>query len=631
MRVGLTRVSLPTGAGEEIFSVLFVGDGVALMLQLDLSRDLDTARLARLGVCFGVRGVLCAACVIKKKCFFDGWDVFMKKVTAFFRLMVAMVCLVCLVLVAACGDVDGEGGSASYYGGGADASGYTSGTSSYGDTMSGAPIDPTQPDPINDPDQTPAEEFPPVNPFVSVAHDPLSTFAADVDTASYEFYLGSIGHGVLPPASTVRLEEFVNYFRYDYPAPAATVDEPFSISLQAAQNPFAEHTKLLRVGIQGKEVSPNTQFEGKNIVFLVDTSGSMSEATKLPLAQKVLEQTLDILEPTDTISIVTYAGSVAVLLAPTQVSNPDTIRSAIRGLTSGGGTWGEGGIQLAYQQAEAGFIQGGLNHVILCTDGDFNIGVSSTDALVDLIEEKRKTGITLTVLGFGLSRYGDDLMEAVSNAGNGVYGVIYSEDQATQYVHERMLSTMVHIAKDMKIQLEFNPEFVRAFRLLGYENRAIADEDFRDDVVDAGEVGSGHQVTALYELVLVDQEIPAVEGAPLLLEGFPFEGEREVGDDELVRVKVRYKHILATETDPASEVFVGLTPAEMLGDGATLDADLGWAVAVAAFAEQLKHSPYARPEHHAIIKSLAQAHTNNDPERLTFVQHLEHALGLIGE
>jgi Ca-activated chloride channel homolog len=562
-----------------------------------------------------------------------------------FRLLIALVMLCVAVTVTACGDdASSSSGESSYYGGtSGNTSGGTSGTyyEGGGDTYGGGtsdasgspwlpPVD-EEPDPVFDPNADPnaPEEVPAVNPFVSVAHDPFSTFAADVDTASYEFYLGSMQYGQLPPRTTVRLEEFVNYFHYDYPAPEVSAEVPFAISVAAAQNPFNENTSLLRVGIQGEEVDPRTQFEGKNIVFLVDTSGSMSSPDKLPLVQELLNETLTILEPTDTVSIVSYAGDVAVRLVPTPVSQAPTIRAAVNGLLSGGGTWGEGGIQLAYQQAEAGMIEGGLNHIILCTDGDFNIGVSNTDDLVTLIEEKRRTGITLTVLGFGLSRNGDDLMEAVSNAGNGVYGVVYDRDQAVRYVHERMIATLVYIAKDMKIQLEFNPEFVRAFRLLGYENRAIADEDFRNDAVDAGEVGSGHQVTALYELVLVDAEVPTAVNAPAMLEGFPFEGEREVGADELVRVKVRYKHVQAAETDPAMEVAVGLSPAQMMDATAELDADLGWAIAVAAFAEQLKGSPYALPAHQDIIRALATPRAGSSRDRATFLQNLDLALSLI--
>ena len=334
------------------------------------------------------------------------------------------------------------------------------------------------------------------NPFTVTAFDPLSTFAADVDTASYDIFRRILAEGALPSADWVRLEEFVNYFEYGYPAPAHDAEVPFSISLAAAPNLLDRDTVVLHVGIQGKAAPP---FEKRpaNLVFLVDVSGSMGGADKLPLVRELLRLTLDELDPTDTISIVTYASDTGVRLSPTPVSDRATIEDVIYDLTAGGSTAGGAGINLAYEQAEAAFLEGGINHVLLCTDGDFNVGISNTADLVALIEEKRETGITFTALGFGLDNLNDGMMEAITNAGNGVYGVITDSDQAARYVHERLLQGMTYIAKDMKLQIEFNPNEVYAYRLLGYENRAIADELFRDDTVDAGEVGAGHRVTAL--------------------------------------------------------------------------------------------------------------------------------------
>ncbi len=456
------------------------------------------------------------------------------------------------------------------------------------------------------------------NPFVVTRHDPLSTFAADVDTASYDNFRRSVGFGTLPPPERVRLEEFVNYFAYDYPAPAADAELPFQIALSAAPSPYATGTTLLRVGIQGKQPPP-LERKPTNLVFLIDVSGSMLSADKLPLVQQVLTETVDLLNDDDTISIVTYAGSTGVRLPPTPVSDKDAILGQIAGLEAGGSTAGAAGIDLAYQQAEAGYIEDGLNHVILCTDGDFNVGPSSTAELVDFIEQKRKSGVTLTVLGFGANN-NDDLMEGISNAGNGVYGAITDSDQASRYVEERLLATLVHIAKDVKLQIEFNPQQVYAYRLLGYENRAIADEDFRDDAIDAGEIGSGHRVTALYELAVNDGTLPEAVGAPDTEDGAPYAGAVEVASDDWVLVKVRYKEPGASESDPAKEVSLSLSSDDLVNAPGAADADFRWAVAVAGFAEILKGSPYAPVDQLATIDELIRDEAySSDPDKQEFV------------
>ena len=429
----------------------------------------------------------------------------------------------------------------------------------------------------------------PSNPFVITEHDPLSTFAADVDTASYDIFMSSVASGSLPPAATVRLEEFVNYFHYGYQPPAADAEQPFSIALAAA--PALDPTTLLfRVGIRGR--MPQIEKRPANLVFLVDTSGSMNAPGKLPLVQYTLTEALGVLDPTDKISIVSYAGSTAVRLEPTPVADAALIEAAIDGLVSAGGTNGSSGIELAYAQAEAGLIEGGVNHVLLCTDGDFNLGITSNDALVELITEKRQSGITLTALGYG-SNPNDAMMERVSNAGNGTYSVIYSQSQAREYVETRLLSNLDYIAKDMKIQVEFNPDKVYAYRLLGYEDRDIADGDFRNDSVDAGEVGAGHRVTALYQLVLAGGALPSssVEMPPQ--DGASYSGPTEVGAQDYALVKVRYKNPGATEQDPAFEVNQTLAADGVADAWAMLDADFQWAYAVASFAEILKDSPYA--------------------------------------
>jgi len=467
------------------------------------------------------------------------------------------------------------------------------------------------------------------NPFVLTAHDPFSTFAADVDSASYDIFRRDINYGALPQPRSVRLEEYVNYFKYDYPAPAAEDDQPFQISLDASSDLFGNGTVLLRVGIQGM-LPPAREKKPANLVFLIDTSGSMTSMNKLPLVQRLLTSTLGVLDPTDKVSIVTYAGSTGVRLEPTEVAQKAEIEDVISSLQSGGSTAGAAGIDLAYKQAEAGFIEGGINHVILCTDGDFNVGPSSDDALVSLIEEKRKSGITLTVLGFGIGNLNDSMMEKISNAGNGIYGVISSTSQADEYVEHRLLSNLVLIAKDMKIQVEFNPEQVKAYRLLGYENRAIADDDFRDDTVDGGEVGAGHRVTALYELVRPGNEIPAPQGAPELDQGDPVEGDREIAPSNLVMVKVRYKEVDATEEDPAREVREIMEGAQIRSSYQQMDESFRWAVAIAAFAEILKESPYANRDALPEIEGVVKEKTWLDGDRSEFVGLFDRAMEMMG-
>ncbi|MCP4197215.1 MAG: DUF3520 domain-containing protein [Proteobacteria bacterium] len=456
------------------------------------------------------------------------------------------------------------------------------------------------------------------NPFIVAAHDPFSTFAADVDTASYDIFRRDVNNGYLPMKESVRLEDYVNYFTYAYPAPSAHAEHPFTISLAGGPDIFGNGTSLLRVGIQG-ELPPPIEKKPANLVFLVDVSGSMGSQDKLPLVQRVLTKTLDVLDDDDKVSIVTYASDVGVRLPPTDVSDQGSILSAIDSLTSGGSTAGGSGINLAYDQAEEAFIEDGTNHIILCTDGDFNVGISDDQELVNLIVEKRESGITLTVLGFGVGNLNDSMMEKISNAGNGFYAMISSEAQADRYVEDRMLATMVLIAKDMKIQVEFNPDDVYAYRLLGYENRFIADDDFRNDTVDGGEIGAGHRVTALYEVVFAGDTIPDHSDAPEAVDGDPVEGEREIDGSSMVLVKVRYKDVDAGASDPAYEVRSTLTKGEVEESHGAANSDFKWAAAVAAFAEILKQSPYVNPDGLSTIEDIVTAKNWLDSDRAEFV------------
>jgi len=473
-------------------------------------------------------------------------------------------------------------------------------------------------------------EAPGTNPYVITASDPQSTFAVDVDTASYDIFRRDIQHGYLPVEASVRLEEFVNYFPYDYTQPSHDSPTPFAITVDAAANPYTPGTTLLSVGIKGRQIPPSMK-KPANLVYLIDVSGSMSSSNKLPLVKKVLTESLEVLDPTDTIALVTYAGNTAVRLEPTPVSEKKTISGVIDTLTSGGGTAGSSGINLAYQQAEAGFIDGGINHVVLCTDGDFNIGPMNDQALVDLITEKRKTGVTLTVLGFGSGNLNDSMMEKITNAGNGVYSLISDLDQAIDYVNKRLLSTILLIAKDVKFQIEFNPELVYGYRLIGYENRALEDHQFLDDTVDAGEVGAGHTVTALYELVMAGDELPSVEGAPEALDSGISDLVLEVKSNELCLVKIRYKHMEATELDPATQVNRPLDSSMIHETLEQASPNLQWASAIAAFAEILKGSPYGSLDNQTQIEAMIGQNSGTDADRLEFQSLMGTAFGLLNQ
>jgi Ca-activated chloride channel family protein len=464
------------------------------------------------------------------------------------------------------------------------------------------------------------------NPFVMTAHDPFSTFAADVDTASYDIFRRDAQLGQLPSPSSVRLEEYVNYFSYSYLAPLPGTQHPFRVSLAAANQVFDRGTALLRVGVQATEPPPFVK-KPTNLVFLLDVSGSMADFNKLPLVKETILATLDQLDDSDRVSIVTYSSTAQVLVPPTSMEMRSTIASVVAGLAAGGSTAGADGMGLAYAQAAVGFIPEGINHIVMCTDGDFNVGPSSTTELLNMIREKRKTGVTLTVLGFGSGNLNDAMMEAVADAGNGIYSVIIDVDSARKYAQEKILSTITHVAKDMKLQVEFNPDRVVAYRLLGYEDRAIADQNFRNDAVDAGEVGAGHRVTALYEVVMAGGTVPVAAGAPVPDDGEPSTLPREVGPDDFVLVKIRYKTVDADETTPAIEMSTSMPVALLSDQLGSADADMQWATAVAALAEILKTSPYADKSFVPTIRAIAASQASLDADRAEFATLLEKIAG----
>lgn len=340
-----------------------------------------------------------------------------------------------------------------------------------------------------------------INGFTLTERDGLSTFAVDVDTASYTITRSKLRAGYLPPQAAVRVEEFVNYFPYEYPQPK--VGHPFAVDVEAAPSPFNPQNHIIRIGVQGKKVQFDTR-KPVNLTFLVDVSGSMQARNKMGMVKDTLRMLTKELEDGDTVALVTYAGATKVVLAPTPISQRDRIIGALDGLTAGGSTAMGAGIELAYAQAEATYRPGSVNRVIVASDGDANVGITSHGQLSAFIGKKAKKGITLTTLGFGNGNYKDTMMERLANDGDGNYYYIDSMQESRRIFVDQLSSTLEVIAKDVKIQVDWNPDSVLAYRLIGYENRDIADRDFRNDAVDAGEIGAGHQVTALYEVALKD-------------------------------------------------------------------------------------------------------------------------------
>ena len=344
------------------------------------------------------------------------------------------------------------------------------------------------------------------NSFVAVAQQPVTTFSADVDRAAYANVRRIIGYGQIPPKDAVRIEEMVNYFDYDYPAPEEGSASPLRVSPELAPAPWDPNHLLLRIGLQAKKIDL-AQAPPSNIVFLIDVSGSMDEENKLPLLQSSFKLLLGQLRPDDKVAIVTYANGTKVALPSTSVKDKEKIIKALDNLYASGGTSGGRGIQLAYEQAQKSFIKNGNNRIILATDGDFNIGINNTTDLEKFIEKQRESGIYMSVLGFGMGNYRDDMAETIADKGNGNYAYIDNITEAKKVLVNELSGTLFAVAKDVKLQLEFNPKYVKEYKLIGYENRMLANEDFTNDKKDAGEIGAGHTVTALYELVPSDGKV----------------------------------------------------------------------------------------------------------------------------
>ena len=468
------------------------------------------------------------------------------------------------------------------------------------------------------------------NPVHLASEQPVSTFSVDVDTGAYANVRRFLNGGAMPPADAVRVEEMLNYFAYAYPAPDST-RQPFSVTTALAPAPWNAGKVLLQVGLRGYEV-PAARRAPANLVFLVDVSGSMQDEDKLPLLKSAFRLMTGQLKATDRVALVVYAGAAGVVLEPTAGSEVARIRAALDRLEAGGSTNGEGGIRLAYDLARTGFIEGGINRIVLATDGDFNVGTTDFDALVDLVKRERAGGVSLTALGFGTGNYNDALVEQLADAGNGNHAYIDTLAEARKVLVEQLSGTLQTIAKDVKVQVEFNPAQVAEYRLIGYENRGLRREDFNNDRVDAGDIGAGHTVTALYELVLTDSPARLVDplryGAqPTAATGGPAA--------EIAHVRLRYK---APDGDASRLIEqpvlrASLKPLEALP--AERGRDLRFAAAVAAFGQKLRGSDYLDRYDYPEIIALATAGRGPDPDgyRAEFIGlvKLAEALAPVGE
>ena len=422
------------------------------------------------------------------------------------------------------------------------------------------------------------------NPVISTADEPVFTFSIDVDTASYAVvrdYL--LEDGRLPPSDAVRIEEMVNYFDYDYALPPGP-DEPFATHVTVTPNPWNANTQLMHVGIQGFEIIPEERPRA-NLVFLIDVSGSMNSPDKLPLAVQAMHMLVDELEPDDTVAIVVYAGAAGAVLEPTEARTARAIHRALDNLRAGGSTAGGAGLALAYDFARQNFDADAVNRVMLLTDGDFNVGVTRDESLEDYVARQRDSGIYLSVMGFGRGNYNDQLMQTIAQAGNGTAGYIDSRQEARRMLVEESFSSLFPIANDVKIQVEFNPARVAEYRLIGYETRLLDRADFNNDAVDAGEVGSGHAVTAIYEIAA-----PGTEG--VLMDPLRY-GDQTAADPALSGeyglVRLRYKEPGADESLLMERPVTDADAVERFADA---DGEVRFSVAVAGFAQMLRGDPY---------------------------------------
>ena len=450
------------------------------------------------------------------------------------------------------------------------------------------------------------------NDFREVTESPLSTFSIDVDGASYANIRGMINDGYLPPSNEVRIEEFINYFNYQYSDPIN--DDVFSITTEVASAPWNGQNQIVQIGLKGKELKLE-DLPPSNLVFLIDVSGSMQSRDKLPLLKKGFKLLVDQLREVDQVAIVVYAGSSGIALEPTSGRNKEKILKAIDKLRASGSTAGSKGIKRAYALAQNIYDEHANNRVILATDGDFNVGISSDSELIKLIEEQREKGIFLSVLGFGSGNFQDSKMEKLSNHGNGNYYYIDNMLEAKKVMVSEFGGTMYTIAKDVKIQVEFNPEHVLSYRLIGYENRILEARDFNDDSKDAGELGSGHTVTALYEIVPTSlSDVDPLKYQPQSVSSTPY-------SDEILTLKLRFKHPHNDQSELISKIV-------KVNDITTsMSSELSFASSVAAFGMLLRNSRYKGDTNFNLITQLAKQGAKNDKHgyRYEYIRLLEHA------
>ena len=443
------------------------------------------------------------------------------------------------------------------------------------------------------------------NNFENPATTPLSTFSIDVDNASYTNIRRFINNGEVVPKDAVRVEEMINFFKYNYPQPVDA--EPFSINTEYSDTPWNPNHKLLKIGLQGKEIQQN-ELPASNFVFLIDVSGSMSDTNKLPLLKQSMKLLVNQMRKQDRIAIVVYAGAAGLVLPSTSGDEKAKIIAALDNLEAGGSTAGGAGIELAYKTALDNFVKKGNNRVILATDGDFNVGASSDTDMQTLIEEKRKSGVFLTCLGYGMGNYKDSKLETLADKGNGNYAYIDNMQEADRYLNKEFKGSMYAIAKDVKIQIEFNPKYVQSYRLIGYENRKLRDEDFANDAIDAGELGSGHTVTALYEIIPTGVKSDYFNAAPELKYSTPQSATGNY-NDELATIKFRSKK----PDEEVSKEIVKVIPNIALPMQNT-SGDFKFSAAVAWFGLKLRDSKLVPDKSTEAIKNLAKQGLQNDPE-----------------
>ena len=450
------------------------------------------------------------------------------------------------------------------------------------------------------------------NPFQRVLDHPLSTFSIDVDTASYSKvrqYLSQ--YQQMPRPAVVRIEEFLNYFHYEYASPTSDPSMPFATHAAVTQCPWNNEHRLVRLALKGRELNREVR-PTSNLVLLIDTSGSMKNANKLPLLKQAMRMLLAQLDSRDRISVVAYAGSAGLVLNGVSAADPDTIMQGLDRLQAGGSTNGGEGLQLAYQTAHEHFIEGGTNRVLLCTDGDFNVGMTSTDQMIDLVETQAKEGVELTVLGFGMGNTNDAMLEQISGRGNGNYAFIDTYSEAKKVLVEQLSGTLVTIAKDVKLQIEFNPAVVAAYRLIGYENRLLQSEEFHDDSKDAGEIGAGHSVTALYEVIPAGAASEAsVPGTDTLKYQQPPKQSTAAESGEMLTLKLRYKMPSQEKSQMVEHV--------MYDHGATFaqaDQEFRFAAAVAGFGMLLRDSNHCGDWNYDSVMQVAVNSIGTDPHGL---------------